>query len=443
MAFKNQVQPFIVETPSTTERCRLLLKSWRASLILTPREESCLRGERKLLDQQLQRLVERHVRIAVVGRVGVGKSSLINALVGQAILSTDVAHGCTRRQHTVRWTPQGPDLPRLELIDTPGIDEINAGARDRLAAKVALGADLILFVVDGDLTTPEQRALTTLLSQGKAVRLVLNRCDRWPESERQPLIKSLRRRLPSAYRTLPLVAVAAAPRRPQLHPDGSISSGVQAPQVDALVHHLVGVLQRQGDVLLAMNALRQADRFEASRERLRLQRHRKTAQGLIGRYAAAKATGVAVNPVLAIDLAGGLACDTALVMQLCKLYDLPMPRGGARQLLAQITSQNALLGGIQLGLTALKQLLVMAAPVSAGLSLAPAAPIALAQAALAVHSSRRTGTLVARELLTSLQRQGGQPGALLTRLERQDPLVQHWLSSHPRRSETDLQLLLP
>ena len=40
---------------------------------------------------------------------------------------------------------------------------------------------------------------------------------------------------------------------------------------------------------------------------------------MIGRYAALKATGVAANPLLLLDLAGGLALDTALVVQLCEL----------------------------------------------------------------------------------------------------------------------------
>ena len=117
--------------------------------------------------------------------------------------------------------------------------------------------------------------------------------------------------------------------------------------------------------------------------------------------------------------------------------------GWRTPLLAQLTGQNALLGGVQLGLAALKQLLLLAAPLSAGLSLAPAAPIAVAQAALAVHATKRTGSLVATELLNGLQRQAGQPGALLRRLAQQDPVVDHWLAMHPRRQETDLQLLLP
>ena len=429
--------------PSVPQRCRQLLNQWEQTLELDEREASLLAGERLALKRQLQRLQLHHIRIAVIGRVGVGKSSLINALVGRNALVTDVAHGSTRHQQAVVWDLEVSDIQQIDLIDTPGIDEISGAGRDRLASRMAKGADLILFVLDGDLTQAEHHALTVLLDEGKAIQLVLNRCDRWRQDELQPLIDSIRSRLPKRSRDLPLIAVAAAPRQAMLHPDGTVSSEPMPAQIQPLANELSDQLQRQGDLLLALNSLHQADRFQASRQRLKLQRHRRAAQGLIGRYAAAKATGVAVNPVLAIDLAGGMACDTALVMQLCQLYDLPMPKARARQLLTQLTGQNALLGGIQLGLTALKQLLLVAAPFSAGLTLAPAAPIALAQAALAVHASKRTGTLVAKELLTSLQRQGGQPGALLKRLARQDPLVHHWLNAHPRRSDVDLQVLLP
>ena len=69
-----------------------------------------------------------------------------------------------------------------------------------------------------------------------------------------------------------------------------------------------------------------------------------------------------------------------------------------------------------------------------------AAPVAMAQAALAVHASRRTGRLVARQLL---QVRGGQPGALPKRLEQRDPLVRHWLQRWPRRARADWQPLLP
>ena len=423
--------------PATTERCRQLLQRWRQDLRLTRREQGLLRGELTLLDRQLQRLEHNVLRLAVFGRVGVGKSSLINALVGQRLLETDVAHGSTRRQQAVTWPLKLDGLQRVELIDTPGIDEIDAAGRTRLATRVAMGVDLVLLVIDSDLTRCDRDALETLQASGKPVRLVLNRSDRWPEEQLPELLDSIRSRLPS---DLPLTAVAAAPRQPRLDADGRVRSSAAPARVSPLKDQLVEQFQREGELLLALQSLRQADRFQQERQHLRLRQHRRSAQGLIGRYAATKATAVAVNPLMALDLAGGLACDTGLVLQLCQLYGLPLTPSATRQLLQQLSGQNALLGGVQLGLGLLKQLLLLLVPVSGGASLAPAAPVALAQAALAVHASRRTGALVARQLL---QVRGGQPGALLQRLEQRDPVVRHWMQRWQRRPQPDWQPLLP
>ncbi len=423
--------------PATTERCRLLLQRWRQNLRLTRREQGLLRGELTLLDRQLQRLEHNVLRLAVFGRVGVGKSSLINALVGQRLLETDVAHGSTRLQQAVTWPLKLDGLQRVELIDTPGIDEIDAAGRTRLATRVAMGVDLVLLVIDSDLTRCDRDALETLQASGKPVRLVLNRSDRWPEEQLPELLDSIRSRLP---RDLPLTAVAAAPRQPMLDADGRVRSSAAPARVSNLKQQLIDQFKREGELLLALQSLRLADRFQQQRQHLRLQQHRRSAQGLIGRYAATKATAVAVNPLMALDLAGGLACDTGLVLQLCQLYGLPLTPSATRQLLQQLSGQNALLGGVQLGLGLLKQLLLLLVPVSGGASLAPAAPVALAQAALAVHASRRTGALVARQLL---QVRGGQPGALLQRLEQRDPVVRHWMQRWQRRPQPDWQPLLP
>ena len=425
------------QLPTTSERCRLLLEQWRQELQLTPRETGLLQGELALLDRQLQRLDHRSLRIAVFGRVGVGKSSLINALIGQRLLETDVAHGSTRRQTAVDWALPISDLNRIQLVDTPGIDEIDADGRARLAARVAMGADLVLLVIDSDLSRCDREALETLQSVGKPLQLVLNRCDRWPNTDLANLLDSIRHRLP---KDLPITAVAAAPRRPVLDAEGRPRSEPAAAEVSVLRDQLIQLFEQEGELLLAIQALRLADRFQQQRHKLQLQLKRRSAQGLIGRYAAAKATGVAMNPLLALDLAGGMACDSALVLQLCQLYGLKLTPSSTRLLLTRLSAQNALLGGAQLGLGLIKQLLLLLVPVSGGASLAPAAPVALAQAALAVHASRRTGRLVARQML---QVRGGQPGALLRRLAQRDPLVRLWLQRWPCLARSDWQPLLP
>ena len=126
-----------------------------------------------------------------------------------------------------------------------------------------------------------------------------------------------------------------------------------------------------------------------------------------------------------------------MVMQLCRLYGLTINGAQARRLLARLSGHSALLGGTQIGiqllLGALRQALLVAAPFTAGLSLAPAAPVALAQAALAVHTTRLTGRLAAAELLKAAQQGAARPGALLRRLARQDPQTQAWLQQWPPR----------
>jgi small GTP-binding protein len=419
------------------ERARLLLERWRASLQLSGREAGLLAGELAAVDRQLLRLAGRRPRIAVFGRVGVGKSSLLNALLGEEVFATDVAHGCTRHQQAVAWKQPLAGLAGAELVDTPGTDEIAAASRARLAARVALGADLVLMVLDADLSRVEREALEVLLASGKPVLLVLNRCDCWPREELPALLASIRRRLPPQARPLQLIAVAAAPRQARLLADGRVRSEPGPAAVAPLRQALIDLLEGQGELLLAINSLRSAERFHQVLQEHRLRHSRRAAQGLIGRFAAAKATGVAMNPLVLLDLAGGLACDTALVMQLCRLYGLPMGAGAARQLLARLSGHNVLLGGAQLGIQALlgglRQLLLVAAPFTAGLSLAPAAPVALAQAALAVHTTRRTGQLAAQELVRGARR-GGRPGALLRRLAASDPSVRGWLGTWPEVS---------
>jgi len=420
----------VIETDSPS-RCEAQLLRWRQRLVLSERERSALAPELAGLDRQLERLAACRLQVAVFGRVGVGKSSLLNALLGEERFATDPAHGCTRLQQQAAWNQPISGLAGLALIDTPGIDEVAAPARHRLAARVALAADLVLFVLDGDLTEPESRALEQMLRLGKPLLLVVNRIDCWPAAEREALLASIRGRLPAAARDLDMVAVSAAPRRARLRSDGRVRSEPAAAAIGPLQDRLLALLEDRGRLLLVLNGLRAGDRFSRHLQAWRLGQHRRAAQGLIGRFAALKATGVATNPLVLMDLAGSMAIDAALVVQLCRLYGLKINGTQARRLLGRLSGHGALLGGTQLGiqllLGGLRQLLLLAAPFSGGLSLAPAAPVALAQAALAVHTTRRTGQLAAAELQLGARLGLGGPGGLLRRLAEQDPQVNRWL----------------
>lgn len=79
------------------------------------------------------------------------------------------------------------------LIDTPGINEVAGEVREQLAHDVAGRSDLVLFVVDGDLTDSELRALRQVVAAQRLL-LVLNKIDRYSRAERHLLLDTLCRR---------------------------------------------------------------------------------------------------------------------------------------------------------------------------------------------------------------------------------------------------------
>ncbi|MGV6827383.1 MAG: Era-like GTP-binding protein, partial [bacterium] len=133
------------------------------------------------VQKMLDKITHGHIHIAVFGRVSVGKSALLNALLGQTRFATSPLHGETRTSQSQLW--QEYHAGNTYLIDTPGIDEIDGDARAQLARSVAARADLILFVIDGDLTNTELEALRELRTLGRPLLLVLNKTDRYTAAQ--------------------------------------------------------------------------------------------------------------------------------------------------------------------------------------------------------------------------------------------------------------------
>ena len=116
--------------------------------------------------------------ISIVGRPNVGKSTLLNALVGQKISIT------SRKAQTTRHRICGirtVDQDQYVFVDTPGYQtrRVNALNRslNRTASAMMSDVDLILFVVEaGKFTAADQQVLD--LMKGKTeVILVANKLD--------------------------------------------------------------------------------------------------------------------------------------------------------------------------------------------------------------------------------------------------------------------------
>ena len=118
----------------------------------------------------LDKIEHGHLHISVFGRVSTGKSSLLNALIGEERFSVSPIHGETRYSTMEAWNEE--EVGGAFLIDTPGLDEAGGEDREALAKEVAGRSDLVIFVLDSDITETELDALRAVLRQGRPVIVV-------------------------------------------------------------------------------------------------------------------------------------------------------------------------------------------------------------------------------------------------------------------------------
>jgi GTPase len=117
--------------------------------------------------------------VSLVGRPNAGKSTLLNALVGQKVAIV------ADKPQTTRTAIQGVltlDGAQIVFIDTPGIHRADTQLNKRLMDTVRDSLeerDLLLFLVDvtAPFTTQDQRAAEMVLKTGTPVVLVLNKID--------------------------------------------------------------------------------------------------------------------------------------------------------------------------------------------------------------------------------------------------------------------------
>lgn len=328
----------------------------------------------------LNKLDSTLVRVAVFGLVSRGKSAVLNALVGEKILETGPLNGVTQWPRSIYWTPAVPEREqtlKVELIDTPGLDEIEGAERGQVAQDVAQQADLILFVVAGDITHTEYTALQTLHETRKPLLLVFNKTDLYPDTDRQAVYNNLQRLKSQLASTetsetenntesnstilqsdIPIVddiiLVAAEPAPLQVRvewPDGRMTEEWEnpAPEIEPLKTALVELFQTEGPTLVALNTLHQANQVDTNLAKATAELNQTAADDIILQFAKYKAAAVALNPVAVLDLLGGVASDLVMIRNLAKLYGFPMTSFEASRLWQAIVRSSGTLLISELG----------------------------------------------------------------------------------------------
>jgi len=138
--------------------------------------------------------------VAIVGKPNVGKSTLLNALVGQKISITSRKAQTTRHRITGMRT-QG--ATQFVFVDTPGFQTRHGNALNRSLNKTVLGAvgdvDLILFVVEAGMFNQADAKVLALLSKDIPTLLVANKLDQVNRRvEIAPWLQEMQQRHPFA-----------------------------------------------------------------------------------------------------------------------------------------------------------------------------------------------------------------------------------------------------
>ena len=134
--------------------------------------------------------------VAIVGRPNVGKSTLLNALVGQKISITSNKAQTTRHRITGIRT-QG--VSQFVFVDTPGFQLKHAAAMNRTLNRTVLSSlgdvDVVLFVCEaGRFGLPDAKVLS-LLPPDKPALLVANKLDELPRrQDALPWLKTMQQR---------------------------------------------------------------------------------------------------------------------------------------------------------------------------------------------------------------------------------------------------------
>ncbi len=138
--------------------------------------------------------------VAIVGKPNVGKSTLLNALVGQKISITSRKAQTTRHRITGMRTV---GATQFVFVDTPGFQTRHDNALNRSLNKTVQGAvsdvDLVIFVVEAGIFNQADERVLKLLGEGVPVLLLANKLDTvHRRAEIAPWLQQMQQRHPFA-----------------------------------------------------------------------------------------------------------------------------------------------------------------------------------------------------------------------------------------------------
>lgn len=300
---------------------------------------SLLQTQMSQIETELQRET---LRLMVMGGKGAGKTSLIQQLQ-------------TSWQGQISQTVTFYEAPSFSLESETGF------TADAIALRQAMAADLVIFLVTGDLTESELQTLKQLAVR-KRTLLVLNKQDQYLPDERQTLIDRMRTWGRGILQERDIVAIAADPRPlkvRQHQPDGSFREWLeeQRPKVTALTQRLTSLLQEESQQLVLASSLSNARSVKAQAASALNEVRRSRALPLVEQFQWIAAGTAFASPMPSLDVVATAAINVQMILDLGKIYQQKFSVDQAQKVVTTLGSFILKLGLVELSTRAIASLL--------------------------------------------------------------------------------------
>ncbi len=304
--------------------------------------------QQALLDKSQQievNLTHGRLKVVVFGTGNAGKTSVVNALLGEMVGEVQASMGTTVEgiTHSLKL----PSVNREILVtDTPGILEVGSPGeiREQLARELATEADLLLFVCDNDIRASEFLPLQALASIGKRSLLIFNKIDLYSEEEQEIILNQLRERVKGFIPPNDVIKACANPQPVQFSADEVIQP---EREIIPVIKRLAAICRAEGDDLLADNILLQSQRLGEEARKLIAQQRSREADKIIVRYQWIGAGVIACTPLPVVDMLATAAVNAQMVVEIGQVYGCELNSDRGRELALSLGKTLVSLGVVK------------------------------------------------------------------------------------------------
>jgi uncharacterized protein len=251
----------------------------------------------------------------------------------------------------------------LNLAETTPAQSTEATLRQEEAlTDETTAADLVLFVVAGDLTDTEFQTLQQLVRSYHQVLLVFNKQDQYLPADRPVILQQLRERVQDLLPAENVIAVTAAPapiKVRQYQADGTTQERIEQPEAEvvALQERVQTLLTTQVEALIVATTYRQTQALQQAIQTELNQVRRNRAMPIVEQYQWIAAGTAFANPLPSLDLLATATINAQMVMDLGGLYQQSFSLEQAKTVTGQLAAQMVKLGLVEMATQAITPLL--------------------------------------------------------------------------------------